>query len=97
MFASDGPKRLTDIVTGDTTWVMFNKYATKRQNMVWIGENEPRLQVCKPGFSSRKRMLTVFFNYRGPMVIDFLPQGKTVNSAYYTGKILPRLSAAIES
>ena len=60
MFQPSGPKRLTDIVTGGESWFSFWQPAVKAQNMVWLGEGDERPHVCKKGFSSRKRMLTIF-------------------------------------
>ena len=41
-------------------------------------------------------MLTIFFNYRGPLVVDVLPEGATVTAASYGEVVIPKLVRAIE-
>jgi hypothetical protein len=95
-FGENGPKRVTDIVTGDETWIKFYESPCKRKNMVWLSEGEPRPDVCKPSFRSRKRMFTIFFNYTGVLVVDVLPEGSTITGTYYATTVLPKLVSAIE-
>lgn len=95
LFGENGPKRLTDIVTGDETWLHFYETPSKQDNMVWLSDGEPRPEVCKPSFRSRKRMCTVFFNYREVLVVNFLPEGATITGAYYATVVLPKLAAAL--
>ena len=96
MFGPDGCKRVTDIVTGDESWFTFKEIARKQKNMVWLAPDEDRPQICKRGFSTAKRMYTVFFNYKGPLLVIVLPKGHTVTGNYYATTILPQLTAAIE-
>ena len=96
MFEPNGPKRLTDIVTGDETWFPFFIIPPKRMNRMWIDEKGDRPVVLSPGFQSRKRMFTVFFNYRGPVAIDILPQGTTMTSQYYVQTVLPQVKNTID-
>ena len=45
----------------------------KRSNMVWLAEDDPRPEVLKTGFRSRKRMFTIFFNIQVPVIVDIMP------------------------
>ena len=96
MFGPGGSRRLTDIVTGDESWSGFWQPATKVQNKVWLANDEERPQVCKKSFASRKRMLTIYFNYRGPLVVDVLPEGATVTATSYGHVVIPKPVRAIE-
>jgi [histone H3]-lysine36 N-dimethyltransferase SETMAR len=84
-------RRISDVVTGDETWMYFYQAARKSENMVWLSEDEPRPGICRPSFRSKKRMFTIFINYRGPLCIDVLPEDATINGNYYATVILPQL------
>ena len=70
----NGPQRFSDVVTGDECWISFFTMKDKRSNMVWLVEDEPRPEVLKTGFRSRKRMFTIFFSTQGPVVVDIARQ-----------------------
>lgn len=89
MFEPNGPRRLSDVVTGDECWISFFTMKDKQSNMVWLTEDEPRPDVLKTGFRSRKRMFTIFFNSQGVVAVDILPEGSTVTAKYYTETVLP--------
>ena len=59
--------------------------------MVWLAEDEPRPEALKTGFPPRKRMFTVFFNTRGPVVVDITPDKATVTTTYYTTSVVPNV------
>ncbi|GFS05309.1 transposase [Elysia marginata] len=70
IFEPHGPKRLSDIITGDETWFPFFIIPPKRLNRTWVDGQGDRPVVLRPGFQSRKRMFTAFFNYSGPLVVN---------------------------
>jgi histone-lysine N-methyltransferase SETMAR len=84
-------RRLSDIVTGDESWLYFYQMASKTANMVWLEDEEPRPEVCRQSFRSQKRMFSVFINYRGPVCIDMLPEGQHINGHYYASTVLPQV------
>ncbi|GFS11222.1 transposase, partial [Elysia marginata] len=88
MFESLGLKRLSNIVPGDETWFPFFIIPPKRLNRMWVDGQGDRPVVLRPGFQSRKRMFTVFFNYSGPLVVDILHQDTTMTATYYVQKML---------
>ena len=81
---------------GDETWIYFYGIPTKRQNMMWMAEDELRPVVAKKGFQSRKRLFIIFFNCEGPVVVDILPEKTTLTGTYYRQNILPGLIQDIE-
>ena len=98
LFEPEGPKRFSDVVTGDECWISFFTMKDKHSNMVWVAEDEPRPEVLKTGFRSRKRMFTNFFNTQGPVVVDMMPDKATTSAAYYTTtSVLPEVLLHIQS
>lgn len=88
MFGPDGPKRLCDVVTGDETSVNFYGIPNKRSNQMWVGAGDKRPVVLHPGFQSRKRRFTIFFDSSGLLVVDILPENTTLNATYYVESCL---------
>ncbi|GFS25767.1 transposase [Elysia marginata] len=95
MFEPQGPKRLSDIVTGDETWFPFFIIPPKRLNRTWVDGQGDRPVMLSPGFQNRKRMFTVFFNYSGPLEVDMLPQDTTMTATYYVQDVLSQVKSAI--
>ncbi|GFS06493.1 transposase [Elysia marginata] len=95
MFEPHGPKRLSDIVTDNDTCYPFFIIPPKRLNRMWVDGQEDRPVVLRPGFQSRKRMFTVFFNYSDPVAVDILPQDTTMTSTYYVQNMLSQVKSAI--
>ncbi|GFS18619.1 transposase, partial [Elysia marginata] len=95
MFEPLGPKRLSHIVPGDETCFPFFIIPPKRLNRMWVDGQGDRPVALRPGFQSRKRMFTVFFNYSGPLVVDILPQDTTMTVTYYVQNMLSKVKSAI--
>ncbi|CAK9827582.1 Mariner Mos1 transposase [Anthophora retusa] len=71
------------IITGDETWVYEYDMQTSQQSSEYRLENEPNPKKPRQSRSKIKVMLTVFFDYRGVVHSEFLPDGQTVNKEYY--------------
>jgi histone-lysine N-methyltransferase SETMAR len=69
---------------------------SKLAHMAWIDEAGDRPVVLRPGFSCKKRLLTIFFIYTGPLVVDILPEKTTMTSHHYTETVLPKVVAAVQ-
>ena len=54
----------------------------------WLAEDDPRTEVLKTGFHSRKRMFTIFFNSQGVVAVDILQDKATISAKYYTEVVL---------
>lgn len=78
------------IVTGDESWCFAYDPTTKRQSAEWIGEDSPRPTKLRFQKSKVKTMLIIFFDSRGIIHKEFVPQGTTVTASYYVG-VLDRL------
>jgi histone-lysine N-methyltransferase SETMAR len=85
------------VVTGDECWISFFTMKDKRSNMVWMTDDEPRPEVLKTSFRSRKRMFTIFFNSQGPVAVDIMPDKATITATYYTTSVLPKVLEHIQS
>jgi len=74
---------LSHIVTGDETWVSHITPESKQQSLHWKHTGSPKRKNFKQMFSTRKIMCTVFWDRQGVLLLEFLPQGTTINSAVY--------------
>ena len=98
MLEPNGPKRISDIVTDivrDETWIYVYGIPNKRSNMMWLTKDDPRPVVYKPGFQSRKRLFTIFFNHEGPETVDILPEKSTMTGKYYCENVLPQVVSKV--
>ena len=81
--ASSDPTFMKRIVTGDETWVYEFDTQTSQQASEWRLPTEPKPKRARQTRSKLKVMLTVFFDYRGVVHSEFLPEGQMVNKDYY--------------
>ena len=75
---------LDRIITCDETWLYYYDPETKQQSSVWTvkGTAPPKkARVCK---SAGKHMCIMFMDRSGILLTHFVPDGQTVNSAYYS-------------
>ncbi|UYV68865.1 hypothetical protein LAZ67_6001340 [Cordylochernes scorpioides] len=90
----DDPNLLQRVITGDEAWVYGYDVETKAQSYQWKLPHEPRPKKARQVRSNVKVLLTVFFDCRGVMHHEFLPQGRTVNKEYYL-QVMRNLREAI--
>ena len=93
-YAEEGDNFLDCIVTGDETWVLHYTPNSKQQSMVWKHPQSPVRKKFRTAPSVHKVMLTAFWDCRGPLVLDFMPQSATINADRYCST-LSLLRAAI--
>ncbi|UYV75720.1 hypothetical protein LAZ67_13001110 [Cordylochernes scorpioides] len=93
----DDPNLLQRVITGHEAWVYgyskekqawrYDVYGydveTKAQSSQWKLPHEPRPKKARQVRSNVEVLLTVFFDCRGVVHHEFLPQGRTVNKEYY--------------
>ncbi|UYV69704.1 hypothetical protein LAZ67_7000325 [Cordylochernes scorpioides] len=79
----DDPNLLQRVKTGDEACVYGYDVETKAQSSQWKLPHEPRPKKARQVRSNVKVLLTVFFDCRGVVHHEFLPQGITVNKEYY--------------
>jgi hypothetical protein len=70
------------VITGDETWTFEYDPETKRQSTEWHTSVFPKPKKAKMSKSKVKTML-VFFDVKGVVHKEFLPQGQTINAPYY--------------
>ncbi|UYV78250.1 hypothetical protein LAZ67_16000683 [Cordylochernes scorpioides] len=90
----DDPNLLQRAITGDEAWVYGYDVEAKAQSSQWKLPHEPRPKKARQVRSNVKVLLTVFFDYRGVVHHEFLPQGRTVNKEYYL-QVMRNLREAI--
>ncbi|XP_063215963.1 histone-lysine N-methyltransferase SETMAR-like [Bacillus rossius redtenbacheri] len=96
-YADDGEHFLTQIVTGDETWIHFDNEETKLQSQQWIHTFSPnKPKKFKRTFSTKKQMATVFWDHQGVLLVDFMEPGTTINAAAYCAT-LRRLRQSIRN
>lgn len=82
------------IITGDESWFYQYDIESKSQSMEWKAKGETRPKKCRKIQSKIKVMLLVFFDIRGIVHHEYLPEGQTVNSNFYVN-VLKRLMSRV--
>ncbi|UYV80288.1 hypothetical protein LAZ67_18002305 [Cordylochernes scorpioides] len=88
------PDFLNSLVTGDESWMFEYDPESKRQSCACHTKSSPRPKKARMSKSSIKTMIIVFFDIRGIVHCKFVPQGQTVNLAFYL-EVLRRLKRRI--
>ncbi|GFO43041.1 histone-lysine N-methyltransferase SETMAR [Plakobranchus ocellatus] len=58
-------------------------YETKRDSLTWKHPSSPVTKKFKVQRSAAKKMATVFWDAKGVILLDILPQGQCINAARY--------------
>lgn len=95
MFEADPQDFMDRFVTMDETWVLHYTPEFKQQSKQWKRSDEPTPKKAKTILSAGKVMASVFWDSRGVIMVDYLPKGQTINSAYYC-TLLRRLRETIK-
>ena len=77
------PDLLQRVITGDESWIFEYDLETKHQSLQWKCLSSLRPKKAKQLRSKIKLMLITFFNTRGIVHKEFLPQGQTINQHVY--------------
>jgi hypothetical protein len=88
--ARDDPNFISNIITGDETWVYGYDPGTKQQSSQWKLSNSPRPKKARQVGSNVKSMLIIFFDIQGLVHKKCVPPGQTVNGKFYC-EVLKRL------
>ncbi|UYV65532.1 hypothetical protein LAZ67_3004611 [Cordylochernes scorpioides] len=88
------PDFLNSVVTGDESWMFEYDPESKRQRCAWHTKSSLRPKKARMSNSRIKTMIIVFFDIRGIVHCEFVPQGQTVNSDFYL-EVLRRLKRRI--
>ena len=82
------------LVTVDETWVHYYEPENKAQSRQWVGPGSPRPKKFKTQPSAGKVMVTVFWDKKGVILLDFLKKRSTITGVYYAN-LLDQLRTAI--
>lgn len=88
--ADGDPNFLKTIVTGDESWCFMYDPQTKRQSSAWLSPKAQRPTKVRQQKSKVKTMVIVFFDSKGLIHHEFVPQGQTVNAKFYL-EVMKRL------
>ena len=83
--ADDDPNFLKTIVAGDETWFFQYEPLTKWQSAVWKYPEDSPPRKVRLQKSKVKTMLFTFFDSKGMIDKEFIPEVSTVNGQYYLG------------
>jgi len=95
-YHKEGDGMSSHIVTGGETWVSHITPESKQQSLHWKHTGSPKREKFKQTFSTRKIVCAVFWGRQGDLLVKFLPQGTTINSAVYC-ETLKKLRRAIQT
>ena len=88
------PDLFLKVITGDESWCCAYDPETKQQSSEWKSSNSPRPKKARRVKSDVKMMLISFFDANGIVRLEFIPNGETVNQAFYL-QVLKRLHDAV--
>jgi len=95
-YHKEGDGMLSYTVTGDETWVSHITPESKQQSLHWKHTGLPKRKKFKQMISTRKIICTVFWDRQGVLLVEFLSQGTTINSAVYC-ETLKKLRRVIQN
>ena len=79
-------------MTGDEKWIQYNNVEQKR---LWGKRNEPPSTSPKAGLHPKKVMLCIWWDWKGVLYDELLPENQTINSNEYCS-LLDQLKAALD-
>ncbi len=71
------------VITGDETWLSTCEPDLKRNNCVWTKQGEGQPKTPRPSRFGHKTMLTLFCDAKGPILIEFMEPGTTIDTPAY--------------
>jgi len=74
---------LNSIVAEDETWCFRYDPTTKRQSAEWNSPASPKGKKVRLQKSKVKKMLVCFYNSKGIIHHQFVPEGQTVTGSFY--------------
>lgn len=93
-FDADPTNFKSRVVTGDETWVYHYDPETKSQSMQWLPKGNRPPVKARVAKSAGKVMLSLFWDSKGPLLVDFMPPKSTITGQYYSD-LLTKLREAI--
>ena len=75
---------LKQIVMSDEKWILYNNVEWKRS---WGKRNEPTPTTPKAGFHPNKVILCIWWDWKGVLYYELLPENQTINSNKYCSRL----------
>ncbi|KAI6649574.1 Mariner transposase [Oopsacas minuta] len=95
-FANGSSRAVSEILTGDETWIYHYDPETKRMSKEWVEEDAPPPTKVWRARSVGKQMWAIFFRSSGFVGAVALEDRKTDTADWYTTVCLPKVITAIE-
>jgi histone-lysine N-methyltransferase SETMAR len=96
-YEAEGDGFLHRIVTCDECWVHYFQPETKRASKEWRHSSSPKPKKFRTTRSAGKLMLTLFWDYKGPILEHYMPRELTINSESYCDLLQNHLKPVIRS
>ena len=96
LFEANEDNFLARFITMDKTWVHHYQPKTKEQSKQWKHKSSPAPKKTKVIHSAGKVMASVFRDYQGAILIEYLQKGHTVTGQHYSGQLKHLREAIIE-
>lgn len=94
-FENGTSRRVSEIITGDETWIYQYDPENKRQSSVWVfSEGKLPTKLQRPR-NVGKKMVASFFSRSGHVSTTMLENHRSVNSEWYTTVALPKVFQAL--
>ena len=74
---------LERVIAEDEYWLYAYQERIGNERRQWCIGDEPPQPEPHQKLHEERSMLVFFFDYKGPLVINFVPQGQRINSLYY--------------
>jgi len=81
--AVDDPSFMSRVITGEESWVYGYDLETKQESSQWKSPGSPRPKKARQSLCVTKSMLIVFFDIRGIVHHEFVPEGQAVDAEFY--------------
>ena len=89
---------MTDVFTGDETWIEISGIASRLRNAAWPVPGDQRHQICKLRFHSKETIFDIF-NDKGSFTVDFFfsSEKSAITGTAYIETVLPQIVREIEN
>lgn len=75
---------LRRMITGDEKWILYRNVTQKKS---WVPKGSQAAVVPKPEIHQKKVMLSCWWDCKGVVFFELLPDGQTINSDVYTRQL----------
>ena len=83
---------VNDLITGDEKWMLYSNHGRKNQ---WLSKRQVAKPTPKPGLTTKKVLLSVWWDCKGIIHFETLKPGHAINAKVYCEQ-LDRLAAEIK-